>query len=252
MKIDELKLEITRWTKREAELVHQKHAIEAEAGSAMVDAEPGAGKEGKDRLERALTELRAAEVALKTARQRRIEAVHAKHAAEIEGLESRRMDLEKKQAALSAKVERHKKELAELLGIEVVILPAMAGRPSTLQTLGLQITGVGDQIERLQKPLKDSGMLDVENAGSTDPLIEALGAFDGVIPNMERVLAWADSCEPVPGDTFGDLPRTFRLTWNAGEIDPQQSYIIVNALRGAGFESDMFRARKASLKPAVF
>lgn len=252
MKIDELKLEITRWTKREAELVHQKRAFEAEAGSAMVDAEPGAGKEGKDRLERALTSLRAAEVALKTARQRRTEAIHATHAAEIEALETRRMDFEKEQAALSAKVERHKKGLMELLGIEVMIVPAMAGRPSTLQTLGLHISGVDGQIERLQKPLRDNGTVDVDNAVSIDPLIEALGTFDGVIPPMESLLHWAESCEPVPGETFRDLPRTFRLTWNAAEIDPQQSYIIVDALRCPGLETGMFRATKSSMKPAVF
>jgi hypothetical protein len=265
MKLDELKLEIARWAKREADLVRQKEVVEADAGLAMLDAEPGAGAEGHERLARTLTELRATEAALKAARSRRLEAIHAKRAAEVEAAESRRADLEKEQAALSAKIEKHRKALVELLGIEVMIVPATPARPSILQSLALQTHGLDQQVQRLRAPLPDSGTIDVENVVSVAPLIEALAAFEGVIPPMERVLNWVKSCEPAPGETFGDLPRDIRLVWAAGEIDLQRSSIFVESLCqpgpigiytnrpvGLNIESGTFRTTRPLSKPAVF
>ena len=108
-------------------------------------------------------------------------------------------------------------------------------------------------------------MIDVDNAASIDPLIEALAVFEGVIPSMESVLEWAKACKPVPGETFRDLPRNIRLVWKAGEIDPEQSSIFVEALCqpgpigtlsnrpvGLDIQSGTFRATARLLKPAVF
>jgi hypothetical protein len=76
---------------------------------------------------------------------------------------------------------------------------------------------------------------------------------------MQRLLDWAKSCEPVPGETFGAMPRSFHLVWANGEIDCQQSTVFVEGLcspgpigmysnrpRGIDVASGTFRARAAT------
>lgn len=223
------KNEIGRWASEELRFVHRKDALQAEVGAAMLDADPGMEAADDERVARLLSEVRGCEVAIKAARQRRSEALHAKRAAEIKTIQDRRADLEKEQAALSAKVERHRKALVELLGTEITIVLAIPGRQSTLQSLAAQILGLDARVRRHEELLPDSGTIAVDNATATDSLTEALAAFEGIIPPMESVLEWAKACEPVPG-TFRDLPRNFRMVWTAAGIDPQQSSVFVEAL----------------------
>jgi len=261
----ESKSESARWASEELRFVHRKETLQEELGAAMLDADPVVNPTEDERLARLLAEQRGCEVAMKTARQRRLDAIQAKRAAEIKVLQDRRSDLEKEQAALSAKVEKHRKALVELLGIEVVIVPAVPSQRSTVQSLGFQIGALDEKMLRLQEPLPDFGTIDLMNVTGIDPLIEALAAFEGITPPMESVLEWAKACEPVPGETFQDLRRNICLVWAAGEIDPRQSSIFVEALCQPGLigicsnrpvglhlESGTFRANRSALKPAVF
>ena len=261
----EQKNEISRWASEEVRFVHRKETLEAEVGAAMLDAGPDASTVSDERLARVLTELRGCEEAIKAARQRRLEALQAKRAAEIQAVQNRRADLAKEQEALSAKVEKHRKALVDCLDVEITIMNSSPGRFSKLQALGLQIGGLDEKTLRLQEPFPDFGTLDVSGAVSIDTLLDAVAAFEGIIPPMASVLEWAKACEPVPGETFGDVPRAFHLVWAQGEIDRAQSNIFVEAFCrpgpigtysnrpvGLDLQSGTFRANRPVLKPAVF
>jgi len=233
MNIEEMKTNISTWAKRELDLVRQSQTLAAAAAAAVLDSEPNQDPASDSRRTRALAELRGAEEAIQVARRRRLQSLQAKRTTEIQSLRDRRADLEKENAALSAEIERHRRELAELLGVQVVITTA-AGMYSRLHTVGHKIGGVNDHIRRLEKPLPDSGVLDVQDASSIGPLIDALAAFEGAIPPMESLLEWAAAVEPAPGETFRDLPRTFHLVWANDVIDYQQSSIFVGSLCSPG------------------
>jgi len=219
MNIDELKTNISTWAKRELDLVRQSQALAAAAAAAVLDSEPNQDPAGDSRRTRALAELRGAEEAIKVARRRRLEALQTKRMAEIQSLRDRRADLEKENAALSAEIERYRRELAELLGVQVVITTA-PGMYSRLHTVGHKIGGVNDHIRRLEKPLPDSGVVDVQDATSIDPLIDALATFEGAIPPMASLLEWANDvidyqqssifvgslCSPGPIGTYTQKP----------------------------------------------
>jgi hypothetical protein len=253
----ESKSEIARWTSEELRFVHRKEVLEAEVGAAMLDADSGVETTADERVARLLSEQRGCEVAIQTARQRRSEALQAKRAAEVKAIQDRRADLEKEQAALLGKVERHRKALVELLGIEITLVSVIPGRHSTVQSLAVQISGLDERVRRLEEPVPNFGMVAVDNVRTIDALIEALAAVEGVIPPLENVLAWAKACEPVPGEAFRDLPRNYRLFWTAAGIDTQQSSIFVESLcvpgpigtysnrpMGLNLQSGTFRATK--------
>jgi hypothetical protein len=260
MNTEEMKQEIVKWAKREVELARQEQAIEAEAGAAMLDAEPDSGGDASNRRDSGLAELRAIAAAVREARRRRVEAIRAKRAAEAQGFEERRADLEEEHAALSARVEKHRKALTDLLGVEVAIMSMMPGTLSRQQALQGQIGNLTDKVAWLQgAAIPTAGAIDVQDATSVEALIDELATFEGAIPPMQRLLDWAKSCEPVPGETFGAMPRSFHLVWANGEIDCQQSTVFVEGLcspgpigmysnrpKGIDVASGTFRARAAT------
>lgn len=260
MNAEEGKQEVVRWTKREAELARQEQVIEAAAGAAMVDTEPGASNDSPDRLAHGLAELRAINAAVREAQRRRTDAIRAKQAAEVQAVEERRADLEKEHAALSVKVEKHRKTLTELLGVEIAIMPAVPGTISRQQALQVQIGNLTNKVVWLQgAAVPTGGAISVHDATSVEALIDELAMFEGAIPPIQRVLDWAKSCEPVPGETFGEMPRSFYLVWADGEIDCQQSSVFVERLclpgpigtysnrpMGINVASGTFRARAAT------
>lgn len=259
MNTEEMKQEIVRWAKREVELALREQAVEAQAGAAILDAEPDSGSDAPDGRDSGLAELRAIAAAVREAQRRRMEAIRAKQAAEVQGFEERRADLEKEHAAVSAKVEKHKKALTDLLGVEVAIMPAVPGTVSRQQALQVQIGNLRSKVAWLHdSAIPSSGTVDVQKVTSVDPLIDELAMFEGAIPPMQRVLDWAKSCEPVPGETFGAIPRSFHLVWANGEIDCHQSSVFVEGLcspgpigiytnrpTGIDIASGTFRARAA-------
>ena len=260
MNTEEMKQDIVRWAKREVELALREQAVEAEAGAAILDAEPDSAGDAPDRRDSGLAELRAISAAVREAQRRRMEAIRAKHVAEVQGYEERRADLEKEHAALSAKVEKHRKTLTELLGVEVSIMPVVPGTLSRQQALQVQIGNLRNKVAWLQDAaIPSSGTVDVQKVTTVDPLIDELAMFEGAIPPMQRVLDWAKSCEPVPGESFGEMPRSFYLVWANGEIDYQQSSVFVEGLclpgpigmysnrpMGIDVASGTFRARAAA------
>src|ERR1035438_2138617 len=260
MNTEERTQEIVRWAKREVELALREQAVEAEAGAAILDAEPDSGGDAPDRRASGLAELRAIAAAVREAQRRRMEAIRAKHAAEVQEFEERRADLEKEHAALSAKLEKHRKALSDLLGVEVAIMPAVPGTLSRQQALQVQIGNLRNKVAWLQDTaIPSSGTVDVQKVTSVDPLIDELAMFEGAIPPMQSVLDWAKSCEPVPGETFREMPRSFYLVWADGKIDYGQSRVFVEGLcspgpigmysnrpMGIDVASGTFRARAAA------
>jgi hypothetical protein len=202
--------------------------------------------------------MQATEAGIEAAQSQHMDAVRANRANQIRTLQDRRAVLEREWSALSGEIESHKKALIQLLGVDVTITTG-PGRCSNLVDRGLKIRGLDDQIRRLQEPFPDTGVVDVENATTIDPLVEALASFEGSIPPMASVLDWMSAVEPVPGETFRDLPRRIHLVWANGDIDCQQSTVFVEALctpgmigiysgkpRGVNIESGTFRVRAAA------
>jgi hypothetical protein len=259
MKTDELKQEVVRWVRREVELTRQREAIEAEVGAAMVDAKPGASGDVSERAANEVAKLRAVTAALRETQRRRMEAIRANRAAELTDLEERRAAVEEEHAALAAKVEKFKKAFTDLLGVEIVLVTASPGMLSRLQRLEGQIGNLTEQALSVQNDaIPSAGTVDVQDATSVEALVDELALFEGAIPAMQSVLDWANSCEPVPGESFGQLPRRFRLVWANGEIDREQSSIFVGELcrpghiatysdrpRGIDVKSGTFRAPAA-------
>jgi hypothetical protein len=260
MNTEEMKQDIVRWAKREVELALREQAVEAEAGAAILDAEPDSAGDTPDRRDSGLAELRAIAAAVREAQRRRMEAIRAKQVAEVQGFEERRAGLEKEHAALSAKVEKHRKTLTELLGVEVAIMPVVPGTVSRQQALQVQIGNLANKVASLQgTAIPTAGAINVHDATSVEALIDELAMFEGAIPPMQRVLDWAKSCEPAPGETFGEMRRSFYLVWTDGEINCQQSSVFVEGLclpgsigtysnrpMGIDVASGTFRARAAA------
>jgi len=258
MNTEEMKQDIVRWAKREVELALREQAVEVEAGTAMLDVDSGG--DTPDRRDSGLAELRAISAAVREAQRRRMEAIRAKQVAEVQGFEERRAGLEKEHAALSAKVEKHRKTLTELLGVEVAIMPVVPGTVSRQQALQVQIGNLANKVASLQgTAIPTAGAINVHDATSVEALIDELAMFEGAIPPMQRVLDWAKSCEPAPGETFGEMRRSFYLVWTDGEINCQQSSVFVEGLclpgsigtysnrpMGIDVASGTFRARAAA------
>jgi len=97
--------------------------------------------------------------------------------------------------------------------------------------LRLKITGLDNQIGRLQAPFPDTGVVDVDNVTTNDGLIEALAAFEGPIPQMQETLKWLEAVEA--GRAVGDRPRRIHFVWD-GTINYQESYIFVESMCGPG------------------
>jgi hypothetical protein len=254
---DQTKTESAKLAWREIQLTRQRGSIEVEVGLLLANNETPSG-DAAHRIARATAELQANDAGIKAAQTKRLDVIRSYREAEVRALQDRRAELEKERAALLTEIEKHKAALVDLLGVRVTIVttPGVYPKPDILW---LKITGTDDQIRRLMEPLPNSGVVDVGRASTIDALVETLAAFEGVIPPMASVLEWMKAVEPVPGETFRDLPRRIHLVWTGGKIDCQQSTIVVEALcapgpigihsnkpRGVNIESGTFRARMAA------
>jgi chromosome segregation ATPase len=230
MTAETAKSEIGNLTWRELELVRQKPTLEREVGLLALNND-AASSGVAERLECASAKLRANEAGIKTAQVDRLSAIRAKREAEISALQARRAEIQKEVATLKSKIESHQNALTDLLGVPVTITtpPSVWSR---LLTLEHKIAGTDNQIHQLQKPLPDSGAVDVESATTNEALIETLAAFEGLIPQMESTLKWLEAVEF--GRPLADRPRRIHFVWASRTINYQESYIFVESMCGPG------------------
>jgi hypothetical protein len=73
-----------------------------------------------------------------------------------------------------------------------------------------------------------NGGAQLDDVTSAIPLVEMVLRHESDGPSAHEVLAWATACDP--DDRFGNLPRSFRVSWRDGVIDYRESYCQVAAL----------------------
>ena len=230
MKTEETKLEITRLGKQQIELTYRRRKLEADAASVLLDAGVGANAVGNERRERALLELRATELAIREASNRRTAALGALGASRAAEMQERADRLTKESHEITAQVDELKGKLAEVLGAPIEVVCAMPGRLTRLQHLGLQIQGFGEQIARLQRAdVPDSGTVDAEGT-SVDSLLTAVTEVEAIIPSAASILDWAEGCERAAGGALRDLPRRYHLVWRSGQIVSGESHMFCQHL----------------------
>jgi hypothetical protein len=257
MTAEQTKTDLVKLAWREIQLTRERASIEREVGLLLVNNETPSG-DAAGRIARATAELQANEAGIKASQTKRLELIRARRESEVRTLQDRRAEFAKERTALLSEIEKHKAALIELLGVGIAVVTT-SGSYSKPDVLGLKLTGLDNQIGQLQAPLSESGFVDIDNATTTDPLVEALAASEAIIPPMASVLEWIGAVEPVPGETFRDLPRRIHLVWANGAIDYKQSTVVVGALcapgrigmysgkpMGVNIESGTFRARTAA------
>ena len=217
MNTEEMKQDIVRWAKREVELAHREQVIEVEAGTAMLDVEPIlaamhpiVGIVGWPNFARSRSGSGGAAAGAwrRSGPNTWPKSRGSKSAAQIS----------KKNMPPSLRNWRSTGRRSPICcGVEVAIMPAVPGTLSRQQALQVQIGNLRNKVAWLQDAaIPSSGTVDVQKVTSVDPLIDELAMFEGAIPPMQRVLDWAKSCEPVPGETFREMPRSFYLVWADG------------------------------------
>jgi chromosome segregation ATPase len=227
MTTDQAKEEIVKWGRREIELARRKQTIESSVASEMLDPGPDTIAADNDRIGRAAVELRAISLAIGTAQERRAEALKEMRETRIRGVQDRIDALRKELAALSTRVDEHKKALGELLSTPVEIVCAIPGQRSRLQQMYVMIQGLTDQLTSLElTPIPSNGTVDLMDSTATaDEVALSVLSSDSACPTAEAVLAWFAGF----GETGGQ--RCVYLVWRDGQIDLKASY--VQSLQGA-------------------
>ncbi len=231
--VEQAAAEIAKYAAKEIELTARKEvkiaevaSAEAAAGGAYLDGNPG---EHLDRVLRLQAEVRAIGMAIETCRARRVDAVRAKREADIAALRKRLDGMEKERDTLAAKVQKHTRDLGELMGIEVAVVAAMPGPLSRLQQLLVQTDGMGGNIDRLQtEPVPSGSTVDLTDTTATcAEFALAVLNTEALCPTAEAIEQWYMDCERAAGQPFGDHQRRIYLVWANGEIDYAKSYISV-------------------------
>jgi chromosome segregation ATPase len=227
MTTDQAKEEIVKWGHREIELARRKQTIESSVASEMLDPGPDTIAADTDRIGRAAVELRAISLAIGTAQERRAEALKEMRETRIHGVQDRIDALRKELAALSTRVDEHKKALGELLSTPVEIVCAIPDQRSRLQQMYVMVQGLTDQLTSLElAPIPSTGTVDLmDSAATADDVALAVLSTDSTCPSAEAILAWLASF----GETVGK--RRVCLVWRDGQIDLKASY--VQSLQGA-------------------
>lgn len=221
MTTEELRNEIAKWGQKEVELARRKQALEADAASAMLEPGLDTSAADNDRIGRAAVELRAIDLAIKTAQERRGEALKAIREAGIRAMQDRMGEVRQELSALSKEVEVHKRTLSQILGTPIEVVCAIPGQRSRLDHMTIMLLGLTDQIGSMQRvPIASSGTIDMMDSTATaDELALAVLSTASTCPSAEAILAWFAGF----GKTAGQ--RRVYVVWRDGQIDAKASFV---------------------------
>jgi len=207
------------------EAVAMVSATEMSAGDALLDAADGESTDAAvDQIVRAKSVVAAIEASVRACRTRRLEAIEGKIAAEAAEWRKRADEARAEQERITGKTKKHLDALKQLEGVEFI--PAATPKSSTL---GARAFGCDDKAVRLETAgVPRNGGAQLDDVPSAIPLIEMVLRHESDGPSAQEVLAWAAACDP--DGRFGNLPRSFRVSWRDGVIDYRESYCQVTAL----------------------
>lgn len=230
------------------EAIERVSAAELNAGDSWLDAPEGESPEAVvEQIVRARSVVAAIEASIRACRARRRDALQRKLAAEAAVWRVRAEELRTERARLEQRTTKHLDALRQLEGIEFI--PAATPKSSTL---GMRIAGAEDKAAKLEAasvPLDGEAQLD--DVTSVMPLVDAVLRHESDGPSAQDVLAWAAACDPEA--RFGDMARSFRVTWRDGVIDYRESFCQVTALApSAGVSIYTLKTLGPDMARAVF
>src|ERR1017187_5931217 len=230
--VEQATAEIEKYAAKEVKLVadHREavarvSAAELSAGEALLDAQDEESAiAAVEQIDRAKSGVAAIEASIRACRARRLEAIKGKIAADAADWRRRADEARAEQNRITAKTKKHFDALKQLEGVEYI--PASAPKSSTL---GARAFGCGDKAVQLEAAgVPRNGGAQLDDVTSAIPLVEMVLRHESDGPSAHEVLAWATACDP--DDRFGNLPRSFRVSWRDGVIDYRESYCQVAAL----------------------
>lgn len=241
--------EILKYATKEIELFGRRRAAveaieaaEQAAGIAVLDAPEGESTAAQtDAIMRAKSEVSAIDAAVRACRQRRLEAIKRKRAAEAVAAHEESDGLRSQIESINSQVSEHLAAVAKLEQTQFAALPlAMAADLPLTQCLQMQIDALERRATALESEVPRTGGVDVSNVTGTGELIAEMLKHEGDVPTTEDVLSWVVGCEKHgrPGQqtgapdclAFGALLRNFHLVWRDCVIDFSQSYTQVPEL----------------------
>jgi len=238
--VEDLTSDIRKHGAKEVELIGKRRAAvdrvtaaEGAAGVALLDAAEG---ESTDKpvaeILRARSEAAAIDVAIRVCRDRRLEAIKGKRAAEALLLQKQAEQLRSQLEALGEKTTRCLGALAELQGMpySAVPVPTAFGMIPLSAQLQNQIESLEARRRALGGEIPRHGTVDFSEGDATDvaELVAAVLHTEADGPSAEAVIGWANAC--AGGRQFGASPRRYRLVWQEGVIDAAKSYVYVPSL----------------------
>jgi hypothetical protein len=230
--VEQATAEIDKYAAKEVKLVadHREavagvSAAEMSAGEALLDAPEGeSAATAVEQIVRAKSGVAAIDASIRACRARRLEAIKGKIAAEAAAWHKRADEARAEQDRIMAKTKKHLDALKQLEGVEFI--PASTLKSSTL---GTRAFGCEDKAVRLEAAgVPRNGGAQLDDVTSAVPLVEMVLRHESDGPSAQEVFAWAAACDP--DDRFGNLPRSFRVTWHDCVIDYRDSYCQVAAL----------------------
>jgi len=208
-----------------SEAVAMVSTAELSAGEALLDApDSESAKAAVEEIVRAKSGIAAIEASIRACRARRLEAIRGKIAAEAADWQKRAAEARAEQDRIMAKTKKHLDTLKQLEGVEFI--PASTPKSSTL---GARAFGCEDKAVQLETAgVPRNGGAHLDDVTSAIPLVEMVLRHESDGPSAQEVLAWAAACDR--DARFGNLPRSFRVSWRDGIIDYRDSYCQVAAL----------------------
>lgn len=253
--VEEATAEIQKYAAKELKLLgdHREavamvSAAELSAGDALLDAvEAESANAAIEQIVRAKSSVAAIEASIRACRARRLEAIKGKIAVEAADWRRRADEARAEQDRITAKTKKHVDALKQLEGVEFI--PASTPKSSTLGARAFGCEDKAVQLETASVPRNGGAQLD--DVTSAISLVEMVLRHESDGPSAQEVFAWAAACDP--DDRFGNLPRSFRVTWHDGVIDYRDSYCQVTALApSAGISIYTMRDLGPDMAQAIF
>jgi hypothetical protein len=229
--------DVERYAAKEIELMGRRlQAVEAitaaeqAAGTALLDGDGEATSAPVEAVIRASAQVSAIDSAVRTCRERRLEAIRAKRRGDAAELRKQILELREQLEKLEAKIAKHVAAISELQGVPFVALSASAwNKASCSQELQSQSTSFEIRAAALEADqLPQAGSVDVENVTTVDELVLAVLRHESDGPSAESISAWALGCEKhgrlsrmgrgMDQRDFGDSLRNYHLVWRNGVI----------------------------------
>jgi len=230
--VEQAKAEIDKYAAKEVKLVADHceavarvSAAELTAGDALLDAQDSeSASAAVEQILRAKSGVAAIEASIRACRVRRLEAIKGKIAADAADWRRRADEAHVEQDRIMTKTKKHFDALKQLEGVEYIT----ASTPKS-STLGARAFGCEDKAVQLETAgVPRSGGAQLDDVTSAIPLVEMALRHESDGPSAQEVLAWAAACDP--DGRFGNLPRSFRVSWRDGVIDYRDSYCQVAGL----------------------